>query len=380
MKKIIISFLSLSVLFNVNAQDMNNLVENPSFEQTEGRIKRNGAIAVAVGWNSPTKASADLFSRKVKEGYGTPLNNLGSEEPQDGENYAGFRAFSYNDKEARNYVSSKLKMTLKKDKKYCVKFYVNLAEASKYASNNIGISFSKKQFNIDEGRSILTTTDLMHKDNPIYSGQFGWDEICGVFTASGGEKFITIGNFTANGDTEISRLKKSKTFSGASVVSAYYFLDNISVVAIDDESECDCQADAKREETKFIYEVAPMSMDGMEPAQIAQFTSVYYGYGDSELSNNGKEHLKNILKILLDNPGSKITVISHLDEDEAGDMTLTTLGSDRGEAIKLYLMSNGVNYTRIQIEEVKATKPQDSSGSDLAKAKNRRVTFSFMKK
>ena len=144
MKKIIISFLSLGMLWNVSAQDMNNLVENPSFEQTEGRIKRNGAIAVAVGWMSPTKASADLFAAKVKEGYSTPNNNLGMEEPQDGENYAGIRAFSYNDKEARNYISSKLKMTMKKGQKYCVKFYVNLAEASKYASNNIGVSFSKK--------------------------------------------------------------------------------------------------------------------------------------------------------------------------------------------------------------------------------------------
>ena len=188
MKKIIISFLSLSFMLTVSAQDMNNLVENPSFEQTEGRIKRGGAITVAVGWMSPTKASADLFAGKVKEGYGTPNNNLGIEEPQDGQNYAGIRAFSYNDKEARNYISSKLKMTLKKDQKYCVKFYVNLAEASKYASNNIGVNFSKKQYNISEAKSIMTTTSVMHRDNPVFNGLFGWDEVCGVYKAAGGEK------------------------------------------------------------------------------------------------------------------------------------------------------------------------------------------------
>ena len=85
---------------------------------------------------------------------------------------------------------------------YCVKFYVNLAEGSKYASNNIGINFSKKQYNIDENKSIMTTTDVMHKDNPVFNGYFGWEEVCATYVADGGEKFLTIGNFFSNGDTQ----------------------------------------------------------------------------------------------------------------------------------------------------------------------------------
>ncbi|WP_083261425.1 OmpA family protein [Crocinitomix algicola] len=379
MKKIIISFLSLSLMVNLSAQDMNNLVENPSFEQTEGRIKRGGAIAVAVGWMSPTKASADLFAGKVKEDYGTPSNELGMEDPQDGENYVGIRAFSYNDKEARTYISSRLKQVLRKDQKYCVTFYVNLAEASKYASNNIGANFSKKQYNISEAKSILTQTHVQHKDNPVFSGQFGWDQVCGVYRAEGGEKFITIGNFSSNGSTENSRLKKSKDFSGAQVVSAYYYVDNISVVEIDEESDCKCQADDRTVETKFIYEVAPMSIDGLQPEQVASLTSVYYGYGDAEISKNSEAHLKNILTILLENNKAKIMVTSHLDENEAEDPELTNLGKERTEAIKVFLMSNGVNYTRILTEEKGNTQPADKAHNDLAKAKNRRVTFTFIK-
>ena len=380
MKKIIISFLSLSLYLNLSAQDMNNLVENPGFESTQGRIKREGAITVAVGWMSPTKATADLFAGKVKEGFSTPNNNLGMEEPHGGENYAGIRAFSYNDKEARNYISSRLKMTMKKGQKYCVKYYVNLAESSKYASNNIGVSFSKKQYNIDEKRSIMTTTDVMHKDNPIFNGKFGWDEICGVYEAKGGEKFITLGNFTSNRETDIDRLKKDKTFSGASVVAAYYFVDDISVVAIDDESQCDCMADARTVETKFVYEIAPMSTEGLDPTQVASLTSIYYGYGDAEISKNSKAHLENILKILIDNPGSKILITTHLDENEAEDPALTGLSEERLEALKLYLMKNGINYTRIKTEDKKDTAPADNAGTDLAKAKNRRVSFTFIPK
>ena len=379
MKKIIISFLSLSCIFTVMAQDMDNLVSNPSFEETVGKIKRNGAITVAVGWMSPTKAAADLFSEKVKNGYGTPTNTVGVEDPQDGTNYAGFRAFSYNDKEARNYISSKLKYTMKKDQKYCVTFYVNLAEGSKYAANNIGVNFSKKQYNISEAKSILTETHVMDKDNEVINGLFGWDQICGVYRAKGGEKFITLGNFQSNGSTVNQRMKKPKNFSGTSVVSAYYYIDNISVVAIDDESQCKCEADERRPETKFIYEVAPVNPEGMDPMQIAKFTTLYFGYGDADISSNSEAHLKIILNTLLENNNLKVKITSHLDEDEAGDANLTTLPEDRNEAVKVYLMSQGINYTRVVTETKKDTEPADHSGTDLAKAKNRRVTFTFTK-
>ncbi|NOQ72177.1 MAG: OmpA family protein [Crocinitomix sp.] len=380
MKKIIISFLSLGMILSVSAQDMDNLVENGSFEQTEGRIKRGGAITVAVGWMSPTKAAADMFAGSVKVGYSTPNNNLGVEEAMDGENYVGIRAFSYNDKEPRNYISSKLKMTMKKDQKYCVKFYVNLAEASKYASNNIGINFSKKQYNISEAKSIMTKTSVMHKDNPVFNGQFGWDEVCGVYKATGGEKFLTIGNFSANGSTTNQRLKKSKTFSGAAVVSAYYFIDNVSVVAIDDETMCECEVDAREPETKFIYEVAPMSsIEGMTAESVAKNTSIYFSSGSSEISENSQKHLDVMLKMWLENRDTKIMITSHTDESEDENPSLTTLGDERLEAVKLFFMENGINYTKVVTENAKNTKKADASGTDLAKAKNRRVTFQLVK-
>ncbi|MBI1837491.1 MAG: hypothetical protein HYR91_09530 [Flavobacteriia bacterium] len=38
----------------INAQQSENFVENGSFEQTDGKIKKLGAIESALGWISPT--------------------------------------------------------------------------------------------------------------------------------------------------------------------------------------------------------------------------------------------------------------------------------------------------------------------------------------
>src|SRR5690606_14722199 len=135
---------------------------------------------------------------------------------------------------------------------------------SKYASNNIGLNFSKKQYNIAENKTIIAPTHIQHKDNPVFNAYFGWDEVCGIYRAEGGEKFITIGNFYANGETKNERLKGTKDFMGTSVVSAYYFIDNISITRIDDESECQCKQDENEVKTTIIYEVAPVNPEGLK--------------------------------------------------------------------------------------------------------------------
>jgi hypothetical protein len=353
-----------------------NMVENGSFEEILGKLKREGGITAAVGWMSPTLTPADLFSSKAPEIIGTPSNSFGYEDPHDGNNYVGLRSFSYGDKEPRNYVSTKLVLPLRKNAKYCVKFYTSLAESSKYASNNLGVSFSKKQYNIDEDRSIMAVTNILHKDNPVFNGQFGWDEVCGIYIAEGGERYLTIGNFTANGETKNERLKKPKDFTGAQIISAYYYVDEVSVLMIDDESECVCQIDASEIKTHITYEEAPINPEGLKPEQVAQFTSCYFAYGDAALTESDYGHLNNIVKIMTENTGT-LKISAHLDVEEVEDGDVATIGDERAQNAKDYLVSKGVDGSRITTENKMATEQKDQSGTEYGHAKNRRLTFVY---
>jgi outer membrane protein OmpA-like peptidoglycan-associated protein len=377
MKKIALTVLAVSTLLFSNAQDYNNVLENGSFEQLDGKIKKGGLIHIATNWMSPTKTSADLFSKKVKEGYGT-TNPYGKEDPYDGDVYAGIKVFSYGDKEARTYVSARLTTPMRSGLKYCVKFYVSLAEGSKYASNNLAATFSKKQYNIPEDKSIMAESHIMKVGNPVLNAMFGWDEICGTYTAKGGEKFITIGNFSSNADTKSERIKKPKGFTGQQMVSAYYYIDNISVTLIEDEEACDCEKPQNvNDEVSIVYSVSPVNPEGMKDEQIVKYSVAYFAKNKSKIEDGVDSHLDNIAKVLEKNPNYKLKMFVNLSSDEMENAD--ELEKARSQAVKKYFMDKGIDGRRILVEYLKDTKPKDTSGSEIGNAKNRRINFMLIK-
>lgn len=376
-KFVLLASLSLGLVFNVSAQSATDLVENGSFENILGKIKRAGSIDLSSGWVSPTKTAADLYSDIIRDDFGSPDNVNGKEDPQDGSAYAGITAFSYGDKMPRTYVSTKLKLPMHKGQAYCVKFYVSLSEGSKYGSNNIAANFSKKQYNISEDKSIMGKSSVMHVENPVFSSQFGWEEICGTYIADGGEKFLTIGNFSSNGSTISERMKKPSDFRGQQAIRAYYYLDNISVELVDDEGDCKCKTDVK-EETSLVYAVSPVNPEGMTNKQIVKYTKVYFGYNSDEITLNAEGHLDNVVALLKNNAEMKIKMLVHTDGDEALDKKAAEIENKRSDAVLKYLTENGVDASRISSEKVGDSSPANQSGSEIGKAKNRRVNFVLM--
>ncbi len=369
--------LALGLVLNLSAQPGSDIIENGSFEDITGKIKKAGSIDLSSGWISPTRTAADLFSSIIRDDFGNPDNSFGKEDPHDGSAYAGITAFSYGNKMPRTYVSSKLKTPMMKGQKFCVKFYVSLSESSKYGCNNIAANFSKKQYNINEDKNIMGASHIMHVENPVFNEQFGWAEVCGTYIAEGGEKFLTIGNFSSNGSTVSERIKKPADFRGQQAIRAYYYLDNISVIEIEEEGECKCATDVKKE-ASLVYAVSPVNPEGMNASQIVKYTSVYFGYNSDELTLNAEEHLNNILAVLKTDANAKIKVIVHTDEDEAVDKKAASIEMKRTEAVTKYLTENGVDPSRIVSESVGATNLANQSGSEIGKAKNRRVTFALM--
>lgn len=367
------------------AQNNENLIDNGGFESTTGKIKKLGQIDLATGWKSPTGARADVFlsDSKVPD-IGSPTNVLGKESPKEGENYAGIMAFSYQNKLPRTYLMAKLKTPLKKDVKYCVSFNLSLAEASKYSCNQIGVNVSKKEFGTDQKTAIIDKAHILNPNNKVFNAMFGWEKVCGTFTAEGGEKFITIGNFSSNETTKYETNKKAKDNKFTAVIGAYYYIDDVVVTIVEDGAKCDCNSDdvASNEFSTTIYQKQVVITDKMTPKQKVESQMLFFAFGRERLTQQAMASLDLVAQEMKATPAMSITLIGHSDtgEDSLAEKKAYYAGMDnkRVEAVKKYLVDKGVAATRIKTELKGST--VENSGEfkeeddlDLRMAKNRRV-------
>ncbi|MFI5221771.1 MAG: T9SS type B sorting domain-containing protein [Bacteroidia bacterium] len=175
----------------------------------------------AIGWSEPGGGAYEYYNSCCTTGlFGVPQNNDGNEPAHSGKGYALFQAYGA-------WLQTSLSIPLTQGKQYYFEMFVSLTEHSYYNQDSnllrVGVFFSNNAVQI----SHLSGQGPPSLLNPqIYSGVItnrnGWTKISGVYTANGGEKYITIGNyrnFTAN--------YNNPYWYGEGV---RYYLDDVSVI------------------------------------------------------------------------------------------------------------------------------------------------------
>ncbi len=385
----------LTLTTQAQEDDDNNLIDNPSFEIIDGKISKLSKlkkIEMAKDWTSPTAMKADLFSKKAKEVATAPDNVYGREFPMDGDNYAGIVAYSYNNKEPRTYIQTEFIGPLKKDVEYCIKYYVSLSDLSKYGVNNLGMYVSKTPIEIESKEDIIfeKAKEIAHvvvpSDNSVKMARYNWEPVCGIYKASGKEKYLIIGNFKNNKDTKYEKLKKKPDIKGTQMPKAYYYVDNIEVFVLENPEDCDCSN--KKEESigeSVIYHKQFTSEDGFTLEQQVKFSTIYFDNLNTDIDPIMETDLENLVKLLKENPEIKIEVNAHADKDEVvaaakqpDNEKWQKIDEKRAEVIKEYLVKNGIDESRLIVKSHSSLRSASDGTSALDKAKNRRVEFKIV--
>ena len=373
--------LFIFLVYTYHAQ-VANLVENGSFEIIKGKVKGLGCVEASDDWKNVTSAKADLFVKENKLPIVlTSGNSYGKEEPKEGDNYAGLVVYSPKDKIARNYITSPLAQPMLKGKKYCVSMYISLAEGSKFATNNLGINFHKKQPKQEDNKTIIEKTSILHPNSKLVSATYGWEKICGTYIAEGGEEFITIGNFTATDKTKTEKAIKIKDYKGLLSDFAYYFVDDISVILVDQKSACECGNQENNKET--YYHKIIMLEEKMTPIQRIEAHTAFFPFGKYELQETNRSTIDAVIREMKTNPTFIIELFGHLDVNEAELATKKPLFADlsnrRIREVMKYMIENGIEEKRLISTPKDEKEPNEEileeDDEDLKLAKNRRVMF-----
>jgi len=127
-----------------------------------------------------------------------------------------------------------------------------------------------------------------------------------------------------------------------------------------------------------VVDVTPVAVAPMAPSSAAALAimteRVHFAYDKSDLSAAAQATLDAKLPIFQANPDMHIVIQGHADE-RGTDAYNMALGMRRAEAAKAYLISRGINASRISTESKGESEPVMTGTSEEAYAANRRNEF-----
>ena len=217
-----LSFLFLGL--SLNAQ---NLVPNPSFEDTT--VQRFSNYRPNL-WVSPNNGSPDYFSplndSTLRFPTSAPNSFYGYQFAKDGIAYMGLWINSINNVFHREYIQTKLDSSLKKDSTYCLQLFVSLADSMHYSSRNqLGVFFSRNAVSLNSHTAMPYTPQLIVSPNNYIDDKTNWMQFDLTYTANGKKDYITIGNFNDTSSVDTSYVGSGGVHSDH--FTTYYFIDNL---------------------------------------------------------------------------------------------------------------------------------------------------------
>ena len=99
---------------------------------------------------------------------------------------------------------------------------------------------------------------------------------------------------------------------------------------------------------------------------------VYFDFDQYTLSSKSIQALRSIAQVMEDNKDLEITVSGHADERGTREYNLA-LGQRRGEAVRDYLLLNGISKNRITVKSYGEEYPLVKGSNESSWAKNRRA-------
>ena len=112
----------------------------------------------------------------------------------------------------------------------------------------------------------------------------------------------------------------------------------------------------------------------IEQGQTLTINNVFFETGQTELLPASYPELERLAKLMAENPKMQIRLEGHTDNVGVPQSNMV-LSNSRVEAVKNFLVSKGVNESRIQSKGFGQTKPIAPNNTEEGRAKNRRVEF-----
>lgn len=115
----------------------------------------------------------------------------------------------------------------------------------------------------------------------------------------------------------------------------------------------------------------------IEKDLVVQLRAIQFAYDSHELTRESNQQLQQLLSLMEQNPTLRIELSAHTD-DRGTDKYNDRLSSLRGESVKQWLLSHGIDSQRIEARGYGKRKPLVANDSEENRALNRRVEIKII--
>ncbi|MEO8149534.1 MAG: T9SS type A sorting domain-containing protein [Bacteroidia bacterium] len=177
---------------------------------------------------NPVGSTPDYYNQCATpaSGVDVPNNDFGFQQPHSGNAYSGIYIWEHGGNNYREYIEVPLVSTLTAGSCYHFEMYVNLCNFCKYTTDNVAVYFSDTAVeNINNWLPLpfIPQINNMTGNEP---DSLNWTTVDGNYTANGTEKYLIIGNFNDDANTDTT-LYNSNVPSWHNRV--YFYIDDVSL-------------------------------------------------------------------------------------------------------------------------------------------------------
>lgn len=355
----------LACLFFGAAAVAQNLVINPGFEEyfrCPSSFSTDSRDFFLPGWSSANMGTPDHFHQCSWSDNDVPFNWAGQTNAHTGLGYAGIYTWNNNGKNYREYIQCELASPLEKGIRYRIGFHFQLSSYSVYATDRIGLILSDSLIFRKDDKVIRHAAILQKTKEDLFTDR-DWLEASTEYVAKGGEQYLVIGNFSDDKATRHQQLTSRKGKSFMLSASAYYYIDDVSVVRLDP-----------------VPEPVPLWTDGreIEPNETYILKNIQFEFDSYQLLSVSFPELDKLVEVMKTKPDWDVELAGHTDDQGSDDYNLV-LSQNRARSVGEYLVTKGVDQSRIRTTGFGKKQPLVSRTDEAARSVNRRVEVKFLK-
>jgi OmpA-OmpF porin, OOP family len=353
-----------------NAQE---LLNNNSFEQKSycpGNFNQQTLTTVA-GWWQPSDGTPDYFN-ECSNKVGVPNNVFGSQLAKEGAGYVGMVIYSSgSNRNYREYIQSQLSRPLMAGEMVCIEFYISAADYCAYVCDGFGVALTSdriehKKMGVIDAQPVIANPQFNMLD---YCE--GWMLVSDVYTAVGGEQYITLGNFKF--DKELKIIKRTEDLGAkAQDTWAYVYIDQVSVKPVKQRNDCSCENDILKSQA-----VDP-PLELKEYDRIA-LDAILFDFDQDVLTDSARIQIKGVYDLLRKNRAMYMEISGYTDIKGSEEYNMG-LSKRRAQRVIDELIALGIDKERLNMSYFGKELPVADNTTDEGRMRNRRVEFQILKR